>query len=113
MRWAAKDMELKGSLHADFSNTRPKFSVVISANRLDLDSEPFLGRFSEKGGFISDRDGAATQGQSFWPHIPLRLDAPNSVDAEIRIHSNQLLLGRTRIEDVSATVVIEKGTSEG
>lgn len=111
MRWAAKDMELKGSLHADFSNARPKLSVVISANRLDLDPEPFLGKFSERGVFASDRDGADTQGQSIWPHIPLRLDVPNSVDAEIRIRSNQLLLGRTKIQDLSATVVLEEGTA--
>lgn len=111
MRWVAKDMVLNGSLHADFNSARPKLSVVISANNLELDPELFLGKFSERGVFASDRDGEATQGQSVWPHIPLRLDVPNSVDVVIRIRSNQLLLGRTKIQDVSATVVLEEGTA--
>ncbi len=99
-------VDLTGSLAAAFGSARPKVTMRLEADALDLD--PFLPAGESASAPSRRPRGQAAATSARWSTAPLELALLKSIDADVTLDTPSLTYGQYRIEGAKLAATLDR-----
>jgi hypothetical protein len=108
LKIAMGESHLGGSLKVSLAGKRPRLTVSLSGQKLDLRS--ILSEEDEKLNTAEQSAEPAKDRDRIFPDNPLALDSLKKADADVKIRAGLILLPRLELSDFSLEMVITDGS---